>query len=47
MVDAGHVVERLDLGQVDSTEGPILIKLIAESELPIGVDSLVVTRANR
>ena len=46
-VDAGHVVERVGLGQVDSEEGPIFIKLIAESEVPIGVDSLVVTRADR
>jgi hypothetical protein len=46
-VEAGHVIERVDLGQVDSGEGPIRIKLIAESELPIGVDSLVVTRADR
>ncbi len=46
-VEAGHVVERVGLGQVDSGDGPIRIKLIAESELPIGVDSLVVTQADR
>ena len=44
---SGHVVERLDLGRVDTGKGAILIKLIAVSRLPIGVDSLVVTEDER
>ena len=43
-LDAGHVVERLDIGQVDSEEAAIRITLIAENEIPIGIDSIVVTR---